>query len=260
MPVRRALFAFLCCGLFAGLASPAVVYAVFDNSGTNTFGTLDTGTGVFTSIATQTPNLFGMGFAPDDTLYGTDSASPDAGVYSVDTATGALTNLGVSTDSVQGSTVGSDGLIYAVSQNIIFYTIDPTTLATNVISSLGFTSDGLAVFANGVFYTDLLGTTLDDTLEAVNPVTGVATAIGTGLGVQIFAGVNVNGTIYGAGRDGNLYTINLTTGVASLAVPITGATGDLDALAFALPEPATFLLSGVALACLAARCRFKPTC
>ncbi|HEV1285361.1 MAG TPA: hypothetical protein VNU44_08625 [Bryobacteraceae bacterium] len=254
----RAAFLLSCTVLIAATASAATVYAVFDDAGTNTYGTLDMGTGVFSPIATQTPNLYGMGFAPNGNLYGTDSAT-NAGVYQVDPLTGNLTNLGTSTNSVIGSTVGSDGLIYAVSQdsNGIFYTINPTTVATNVINTFGFQSDGLSVFADGIFYTDLMGPT-DDTLEAVDPITGVATAVGTGLGVQIFAGVDVNGTIYGGDGAGNLYTINLSSGVATLVAAVTGATGGLDALAFQpVPEPPTASLAGIAFVTI---CLFKLRC
>lgn len=241
---------FLFGGLIAATASADTLYAVFGYARTNTYGTLDTVTGDFTPISSQGPQLFGMGFAPNGNLYGTDNVVP-AGVYQIDPLTGALTNLGSSTDSVVGSTVGSDGLIYAASQasNADFFTIDPNTLATNIISSLGFTSNGLAVFANGFFYTDNLNT---DTLERVDPITGIATVIGTGLGVQIISAVNANGTIYGGSFDGNLYTIDLSTGVATLDVAINGANGGLlNALAFtAVPEPSTFLLGGIALAAL----------
>jgi hypothetical protein len=254
----RAGFLLSCTVLIGATASAATVYAVLDNAGTNTYGTLDTGTGVFNPIAIQTPNLYGMGFAPNGNLYGTDSAT-NAGVYQVDPLTGNLTSLGTSANSVIGSTVGSDGLIYAVSQDTsgIFYTINPTTVATNVINTFGFQSDGLAVFADGIFYTDLMGST-GDTLEAVDPVTGVATAVGNGLGAQIFAGVDVNGTIYGGDGAGNLYTINLSTGVATLIAAITGATGSLDALAFQpVPEPSTASLAGIAFVAI---CLFKLRC
>jgi PEP-CTERM motif len=241
--------------LMAVTASADSVYAVFDNGGANSYGSLDTATGVFTPIGAQTPNLFGMGFATNGNMYGTDSQNPNAGVYQIDPLTGNLTSLGASTNSTVGSTVGNNGLIYAVSNdsNAIFYTIDPGTLNTNIINTLGFQSDGLALFANGLFYTDVLGAGMDS-LVSVDPSTGIATVIGTGMGVQIYTGTNVNGTIYGGNNLGNLYTIDLTTGVATLVTAITGAGGNLDALAFnnnAVPEPSTLLLGGIALAAIA---------
>jgi hypothetical protein len=245
--LRTALLPLLACaGLFVASASGDTLYAVLSGT-SDVFGILDPITGVFTPLGTS-PNVFGMGFAPNGTMYATDSANP-AGVYQVDPLTGNLTNLGSSTSTTTGSTVGSNGLVYAVNSDssAIFYTIDPTTLVVNVISSgLGFSSDGLAVFANGTFYTDAIISGVD-TLEAVDPVSGIATQIGSGFGVQIFAGANMNGTIYGGAADGNLYTIDLTTGLATLDVAITGGSGNLDALA-SVPEPSTAMLAGAGIA------------
>jgi hypothetical protein len=124
---------------------------------------------------------------------------------------------------------------------------------------LGFASDGLAVFANGTFYTDANVSGID-ILEAVDPGTGIATAVGSGLeglGVGIFSGANADGTIYAGGNAGKLYTIDLSTGVATLDVAITGGSGDVDALAFETPEPSTAMLAslGIALAGLVSAIR-----
>jgi hypothetical protein len=233
-------------GLFGALANAGSIYAAIVGS-SNFFGTIDTTTGVFTQITTQTPAIFGMGFTGNGTLYGTDDANP-AGVYQITPASGALNSLGTVPDTTEGGTVGSDGLIYSVGSgaNANFFTINPVTLVVNVINAnLGFQSDGLAVFLGGVYYTDI-NSAGNDQLEAVNPVTGIATPVGTGLGVSIFSGVNVNGVIYGAGSDGNLYTIDTTTGIATLDVAITGVTGSVDALAFnSIPEPSTGMLAGL---------------
>jgi hypothetical protein len=228
------------------MARSETIYAVVSTTSSgNLFGTLNTVTGLFTEIGVQGPNLFGMGFAPNGTLYGTDSAIP-ANVYTIDPATGSLATIGTSTLSIEGSTAGSDGLIYAVSgsfTNAEFFTINPSTLAQHVINpALGFGTDGLAVFSGTTFYTDKINGagTNDDLLEAINSITGVATPIGTGLGTEIFSGVDVDGVVYGAGADGNLYTINLTTGVATLDVHISGVAGAVDALAFRpVPEPSS---------------------
>ena len=248
--LRSALLPLLvCAGLFATSASGGTLYA---NLFANGFGTLDTTTGVFTPLG-PSPNIFGMGFAPDGTLYGTDSQTP-TGAWKIDPSSGNVTplpSLGIP-ESATGSTVGSDGLIYAVSSdpNAIFYSIDPTTTPTLVVNDIGsafaFQSDGLAVFANGVFYTDT-GGTLNDILEAVDPGTGIATQIGTGMGVQIFAGASINGIIYGAGSDGNLYTIDPITGLATNPVPISTGPDFVFALA-SVPEPSTTMLAGAGIA------------
>lgn len=253
--LRSALLPLLvCAGLFATSASGDTLYAVFGNS----FGTLDPTTGNFTTLGAS-PNVIGMGFAPNGTMYATEFGP---GVDQVDPSSGNLTPLFSTLYSAGGSTVGSDGLIYAFNQdfsNVNFYSINPVSQAVILISSgLGFASDGLAVFANGLFYTDARNNiTGVDTLESVNPVTGATTQIGTGFGlnsgapIQIFAGANINGTIYAGGpvSDGNLYTINLTgplAGRATLDVATNGG-DDLFALA-SVPEPSTATLAGAGIA------------
>jgi len=235
-------------GLFGVSATAgSILYAAIAGS-SNFFGTIDTTTGVFTETTTQTPKLFGMGFNGNGTLYGTDSAN-SAGVYQITPQTGGLTPLGTVPDATVGSTVGSDGLIYSIGggTSANFFTINPVTLAVHIINAnLGFQTDGLAVFSGGVFYTDINSTNASDVLEAVDPVTGVAMPVGTGLGIPIFSGVNVNGVIYAAGTDGNLYTIDTAAGVATLDVAITGVSGNVDALAFnSTPEPSTGMLAGL---------------
>jgi hypothetical protein len=242
-------------GLSAISVSGTTLYA--DNF-SGDLGTLDPTIGVFSPIALAQTPLDGMGFASDGAMYATGIATD---VYQVDPDTGGLTLLSSSMPyTAQGSTVAGD-LIYAVSidsPNAIFYTINPITLAVIPIGpGLGFASDGLAVFApctgGGIcFYTDAVGTG-EDTLEAVNPVTGVATASAGvfGPGIQIYAGATADGTVYGVDPQSNLYTINTTTGVATvLPNGITGDDSIWSALAFddpAVPEPSTDLLVGLGL-------------
>ncbi len=245
-----------CSGLPAISVSGATLYAVSFSD--NDFGTLDSTTGIFSPIALgQTPSLDGMGFTSGGAMYATDTAN---GVYQVDPETGGLTTLSSSIAySATGSTVGPDGLIYAVdgSTSAVFYSINPISLVVKVISAgLGFSSgsDGLAVFASGpctggiCFYTDTYGGAGGDTLEAVDPVTGGVSAIGGfGAGINIYAGADANGTVYGVGPDSNLYTLNTTTGVATAAVTITGDNPPWFALAFETPEPSTEMLVGLGL-------------
>jgi hypothetical protein len=265
--VSRSILLLSAFVLFGVSANAGSIFAAIAGS-SNFFGTIDTTTGVFSNIATQPATVFGMGFNGNGTLYGTDDASPSAGVYQIDPGTGALNPLGTVPDTTEGGTVGSDGLIYSVGAggNANFFTIDPVTLVVHIINdNLGFQSDGLAVFLDGIFYTDILSSDGNDQLEAVDPVTGIATPVGTGLGVFIFSGVNVNGVIYAAGGDGNLYTINTATGIATLDVAITGVIGNVDALAFnSIPEPSTgmlaslgFVLAGAAVAIRSRRRRAR---
>ncbi len=256
MVSRLILASILLCGL------PLYGSTLYLTDSSREFGTLDTTTGVFTVISTQGVLLFGMGFSSGGTLYGTGSNSP-ATVYQVNTTTGFPTSIGMAGSSATGSTVlATDGLIYAVSQDSSarFYSFDPATLTSSTISSgLGFESDGLAVFDTGQFYTDRFNASNSDTLERVNPSTGIATAVGTGLGFNIYAGALAGTTLYGVGPGGGtpaLYTIDITTGVATKVSNITGmASGAAPySLAFdngpantSTPEPSTVSLAALSL-------------
>lgn len=238
-------------------AMPLCASSVYLADSDNEFGTLNLTTGVFTPIGTVSvpvgQNIYGMGFTSGGTLYGTDS-SPFANVYTINPGNGATTQVGSASNSSNGSTVGSNGLIYGVSQDTsaVFFTINPSTLATNTINgSLGFTSDGLATFDNGEFYTSL--STVSDLLEEIDPTTGVVTQIGTGLGFNALAGTLVGNTLYAVGLVSNtvpvLETIDTSTGTGTLVADITGISGIPDALAYnnnssAVPEPAAGWLGG----------------
>jgi len=248
----------LLCGL------PLYGSTLYLTGSSKEFGTLDTTTGVFTPINTvQTSLIFGMGFTSGGTLYGTGSNIP-ATVYQINQANGNLTSVGTAGSSATGSTVRSaNGLIYTVSQdsNSKFYSFDPTTLTSTPISAgLGFQSDGLAVFDSGQFYTDRFVSSGHDALERVDPSTGIATAVGTGLGFSIYAGALSGTTLYAVGPGGGtpaLYTIDTTTGVATKVSNITGmARGAAPySLAFdngpantSTPEPSTVSLAALSLA------------
>jgi hypothetical protein len=164
--------------------------------------------------------------------------------------------------------------VYAIDQNPAsgqLYTYNPATKSTVMIGSgIGFKINGLTAFApNGTFFTDRQDPDpngWNDVLAQVNLSTGVATPIGTGMGVPIFAGVFVNGTLYGFGpgpgplfNTPSIYTINTTTGAATFAGGITGlAPGDSVSAAgiqqaTAIPEPSTLAcaLIGALSACAA---------
>lgn len=240
-------------------AAPVFATSAYLADSDGDFGTVDLSTGVFTRITTSAPSdIYGMGFNSTGVLYGTNSAN-QANVYLINPLSGVATNLGSSgVYSAYGSTVGPDGMIYALSADKFsaFYTVNPSTLATNTISpQLQFSSDGLAVFIGGQFFTDAYRGLGDDQLVQVDTSTGAFTPIGGGLGANIISGTLVGNTVYGVGlSDGVsfLETIDTTTGSGTFVADITGLGEDADALGIAYfnpvitntPEPATaFLLT-----------------
>lgn len=163
--------------------------------------------------------------------------------------------LGTYTPGALGSTVGPNGFIYAVTfdlANSAFFAINPADVTTHIInSSLGFPSDGLAVFGSGQFYTGTANFP-NDVLERIDPSTGKATAVGTGMGgFTAYAGATFGTTLYAVGLDssGNsaLFTIDTKTDAGSLVSEITGLAPDAYPFSLAynnssVPEPGTLVM------------------
>lgn len=226
-------FAVIAVLLIAGLSAFATSAYMTDSAGQ--FGELNLTTGAFTPIGTQPVQISGMGFAPNGTMYASGfTLNSENGLFQVNPTTGGLTLLGTFTPGALGSTVGPNGLIYAVTfdlANSAFFTINPANVTTHIInSSLGFPSDGLAAFDNGQFYTGTANFP-NDVLERIDPSTGKATAVGTGMGgFTAYAGATVGTTMYAVGLDslGNsaLFTLNTNTGVGSFVSQVTGLAAD----------------------------------
>jgi hypothetical protein len=252
--------------LCAALASAAPLHAsyVYLADSANEFGTLNLTTGVFTLIAVQSDPVSGMGFAPGGIMYGIGSAfgtDDPAQVYEIDPLNAAMTVLGSVLPSDYGATVGADGLIYALSGDdfAIFYTVDPAGLSVHTINAnLGFGINGWTAFDGGQLYT-----TSGTTLERIDPTSGVITPVGDS-GVGIEAGSVVDGILYGIATDNSnvssLYSLDPTTGAATLLLTITGMNSGayVTAIAAPVPEPSAFWLAAVCLLLPVFRRRANP--
>jgi hypothetical protein len=163
-----------------------------------------------------------------DVLYGLSSSSP-GGLYTINTSTGAATHVvdlsGASTSFVDlaalnGTLYGSDIMLPFI--GFTFGTINPTTGAYTPINNQGGSVDWQALASNpaaNLFYT----VDLDKTGHPLLSVTpgGAITNIGaTNLTIRGMSFDTNQSILYGV-DDLNLYTINTTTGVATLV----GATG-----------------------------------
>ncbi len=238
---------------------PVFATSAYMTDSADQFGTLDLTTGVFTPIGTISNRIYGMSFSSNGTLYATSRGNP-ADVYTIDPSTGASTLIGPTGYSAIGSALGPNGFLYALTNDqtsSAFYTIDTSTLATHVINpSLGFPSYGLSVFSGGDFYTAgyVSGNSL---LFQIDPVTGLPTQIGSGIGAPAVSGTLVGNTIYAIGTAGNtpiLGTISTTTGGGTLVSYVTGMAAGAypDSIAYDnVPEPATALLMALCLPFLA---------
>lgn len=235
-----------------GLATPAwsgTIYAVDSN---HAFGTMDTSTGVFSTIATQSQSLFSMGFAPNGTLYGIDS-STHPHLYTIDPGTGALTDQGATGlgTGVLAGTVGPDGLYYGITFTRSLFSMDPVTLQSHVIAAGFIPTFGALAFANGQLYN--WATSLSNQLELVDRVTGSETPIGSPEPGGNTVAAAWDGTTLWAETDTNkLYSVDPATGVATFQANVTGTNFTIEAFATPLPqaanaapEPGTAWLLGI---------------
>jgi hypothetical protein len=245
-----------------------VVYATADNGVTNLFGTIDLTTGQFSQISTTTPLFGSTTIGPGGTIYGGEGNLN----YNLDTIspTGVPSQFG--TVTAPSNSYGFTGLASAGAAG--FYAIDQVgslpgpfsaTLehisadgtSSSVVGTLGtsfwsFNSGNLAFGPNGSLYFNVWPTSSKDTtLYQVNTTTGVATAVGSGLGApDPLALVTVGTTLYGIDTfvptSPTIYTINTTTGAATEIGTVSGLPSGytLDTLAGSVPEPGTITLLG----------------
>ena len=202
------------------------------SNASNSLITINTTTGAGTLVAGLSGPMSGRNapdvtFTSDGTLYTWSEASPDR-LNSVNTTTGASTEIGPNPLSTFQFGLGADSTdtVYAKNGDGMIYTVDKTTGATTFVVDI-IEPGSCCQFDNAfAFDSSDVAYTID--------------RIGGGSSV------------------GDLYTIDLTTGAATL-IGTTGVSS-LAGLAFQadpIPEPTTMLLFGSGLIGLAAWRRFK---
>lgn len=118
---------------------------------------------------------------------------------------------------------------FATDINVDLYSVDFGTRTATLIGNTGQTYEGIALAPDGTLY----GTTFVGELYTINTTTGASTLIGdTGLGN--IEGLDFNGgTLLGVNfvPKPSVYSINLTTGVATLVATANIETGVVRAMA-----------------------------
>jgi len=256
------VFALTFCALVVpGLKADVIAYATLQNSITDTFGTLDLNTGVFTAINSLEPGQLQLA-SFDGSLYAIETRGNS--LYQVNTTTGDLTTIGSLGSYNAGQIGATTGELYAELLNNSLDSVNPSTAATTLIASDFEPSSGnwYALSNNG----STLYLSVDSTLYSV-AANGVITAIGTnygtpvaGQGTALIGALLVDGgVLYGGQEEGYIDTINTTTGVATNLSTLQGtyAGEAIYGLApdtvttTATPEPRSLMLLVLALASMA---------
>jgi len=258
MRLARFLFAALLITGFTAHSARAGGLIVYVAGLGGEFGTLDLSNPAnitYQSIGTTSTEFYGMGFTASGTLYGIGVGNIAGDLYQMNTTNSNITDLGALGFPAIGATVGPDGTMYAVefSSGNVFALSPPSTntmFVGNLLLNNG--SDGLMAFSpNGTLYTDEASNNGNDILASVNTSTGAATLIGTGMGDYIFSGVFLNGTLFGFAPDGDIYTIDTNSGVATFygSYSFGGGSGDYISAsavaAAAVPEPSSLALVSI---------------
>lgn len=232
---------------FAAQAGPIL----WVSTGSGTLATVDVETGGTSFIGNTGVVLTDIAFSPAGELYGISFFD----LYRVNSSSGATTRIG-SLGAINGTAnalvFGSDGTLYMAGSSL--YSVDISTGAASVIGDIGFQSGGDLAFIGGDLYMASSG----NELIKIDAATGAGTFIGS-LGVADMFGLatpdNVN--LYGVSGQ-HVFSVDLTTGGPTFQSRFNPALmGDAYGLAFLseagdgdqgeVPEPATLLLTGLAL-------------
>ncbi len=236
---------------FGGSAVPAYG-ETFGFSGFNYISFDASNPATLNTITAMSQYFFAGTFASNDftTEYAVEFPTND--LYTIDTATGATTLVG-STGISSGNASGirwdaTSGISYLMvpgascSQSTLF-TIDLTSGATQSVGTAsGVCIIDIAIDPSGIMYgVDIVG----DTLYSISKNDGTVQPIGSGLGFDFNYAEGMDfdpstGILYFAGFDrggtglGSMYTIDTTTGVATLIAPIGPNGVETDAFAIAV--------------------------
>ncbi len=169
----------------------------------------------------------------DGVIYGISSGSNNLYAINGDGSAYLVANINL-TDYITGLTYDvTTGNTYIVaidgSDNSILYTLDVNTATATLVGTIdGGSAMIIAIAADTLG--NIYGAGLDDNLYSIDKATGAGTSIGA-LGIDINYGQDIGvdrttNTLYGTlydngGNGGGLYTIDVTTGAATLINSVT---------------------------------------
>ena len=169
------------------------------------------------SVLEELPNLQDIDTHPDGTLYGVTFD----GFYAYDDVNNTwakIGDFGIDVEDPNGMAIDFDGTVFVTGQDKI-YTINRLTGAASLLGDVGqnFYSSGDCVVNkfDTLFMTSKHDETQDHLVQ-VSRATGEGTEIGPIGYDRIFGLIAAWGTLYGLTRDGELLSINESTGEGTL--------------------------------------------
>lgn len=233
-----------------GISGSAQAATAYLSNDVQQIGTVDTVTGVFNPVVSNTPYFTDIALSSKNQLFGNTLDE----LYSVNTTTkttSKIGNLGISDLNALG--FNNNDVLYGASTSGNFYTINTSTGAASVVANIpGFISSGDIVYnasTNTFLATsfNLTDPSTGDDLFSITP-TGTATNIGKIGFSDVYGLVFNDGTLFGYTANNEQLIINPTTGAGTLDRLVTGDSGQiLGAANTPVPEPITMLGSGTAL-------------
>jgi hypothetical protein len=218
------------------------------------FGTVDLGTGAFTSIGVaDLSELEDITRIPGGPLYAMDNSSD---LRTINVSDGTTTVIGVSGNGILGLKEDpTNGTLYGFTKTDL-YAINPTTAAATHVGAFGVTLSGAfdgAFDSSGHFFVEG-----SSTLYSVDKSTALATLIGTVSGFSLQAMDFENGLLYASTSNtgGPIITVDPTTAIGKLVADQDAAIkGTIFAMATAsnptttsaIPEPTTLILFGIGI-------------
>lgn len=229
-----------CCSIAVLILSAASLKAdiAYAGSSTGAFGTMDLGTGVFTSMGDSGQTLAGLAVA-DGSIFASSYHTANGTLFQVNPANGALTTIGsaagVDYDDFGSTTSGLYAVSFSATQDL--YSINPVTGAATLIgpTGLGYGAwRGLSTNSAALYFAD--GTDL----YTLNTNTGAGTLVGAfGSSAEMGVLLTENGTLYGGDETNyRVDTINPVTGAATIGPSPSDFPGDFYGLA-PFPVPMT---------------------
>jgi WD40 repeat protein len=243
-----------------GSASGLDEYLAGDNN--SVLWHVNTVDGSATQRGTMSANMFDLAYSPNGVLFGVSSTADGNDLYRIDPNTASATlvgSLGLSNEYGNSLDFDQNGMLYMATMPTSgnLYTVNTTTGATTLAGPTGQRSSGDLAFApDGTLFVSLnTPNSSEDELATLDAATGIATVLGSIGFEQVFGMDFVSDRLTGLTRNGELISINTTSGLGTLVantnpdIPNNGST--------VIPEPVSFSLAVIGLLFAIGCRRFK---